>query len=193
MASIGNGQVSADVGLAGQSVPRDAARAVTGRERHAALLTHFGSVGLLLIRGVVTAVEQPGNGEGRAVHYRRQTGGHYCIELPIRINVDLGDVIMVRALTLPDGAVRPIMARAPSRREWIRLDDADAIIDDYTRTPRQFVRWGAGTGSALAMLAACGIAPPFVLATAAVSFAGAWSIHRRDRRDRTMIARWLAR
>ncbi|MDG2515281.1 hypothetical protein P7B04_21615 [Sphingobium yanoikuyae] len=191
MAPIGNRQASVDVAIAPAS--RHAARAVAGRERHAALLTHFGSVGLLLMRGIVTEVGQPGDAETRVIHYRRQVDGKYCVELPAGIDVDIGDMIMIRALTLPDGAVRPIMARAKSQREWIMLDDVNVIVDDYTRATRRFVRWGTGAGSALAMLAVCGIAAPLALTTAVFSFAGAWSLHRRDRQDRTRIGRWLAR
>ena len=158
----------------------------------AALITHFGSIGILFARGIVMRTGQA-QGAARTIHYRRTSGAELSIDIPGHIPVIPNDFIIVRSLALPDGVVSPLMIRLAGQPGWIMLCDVDAIIERYAAGAHRFIRWSAGAGGALACLAVLGIAPPIAATAAAVSLAGAWRMRCRHRRDRLKICRWLAR
>ncbi len=193
MGSIQDRQTSKDQGLAIVAVPGQAPSAARALGAKRAILTHFGSVGLLLRRGVVIDVERRNGSATQAVRYRTGTGAELHVVLPADIAVAAGEVLIVRSLTLPDGAVQPLMARVADRPDWVVIGDIDGIIDGYAAGARRFVRWSAGAGSALAMLALCGVAAPLAATAAAASLAGAWGMRQRHRRDRARLGRWLNR
>ncbi|WP_278983335.1 hypothetical protein [Sphingobium yanoikuyae] len=193
MASIRNRQTSKGHGLALVAVPAQPPSQAQAFSAKRAILTHFGSVGLLLTRGAVADVEWHGASDTQTVRYRTSAGAEFHVRLPIGIAVASGEVLVVRSLTLPDGAVQPLMVRVADRPDWVVIGDIDQIMDGYAAGARRFVRWSAGAGSALAMLALCGVAPPLAATAAAASLAGAWGMRRRDRRDRVRLGRWLNR
>lgn len=193
MVSIRNRQTTRGHGLALVAVPAQAPSQARAFGTKRAVLTHFGSVGLLLTRGMVVDVERHDGSDMQVVRYRTSAGAIFHVALPVDMAVVSGEVLIARSLTLPDGAVQPLMVRVADRPDWVVIGDIDRIIDGYTAGSRWFVRWSAGAGSALAMLALCGVAAPLAATVAAASLAGAWGMRQRDRRDRARIGRWLNR
>ena len=151
--------------------------------------THFGMVGLLQEKGRVVDLGAPQPGGTRPIHYRRSSGALLSLSLPISMAIAAGDFLLVKSLTCPDGAVRPIAVRPPVSRDWIAIADLEAILRQYGAGASRFVRWSAGASTVCCIAALCGVVAPVTALAGMVAGAAALGLHRRDRRDRGRVKR----
>lgn len=151
------------------------------------ILTHFGMVGLLQEKGVVTDVGAPQPDDVRLIQYRRVSGALLSVAVPAATQLAPGDFLLVKTLTLPDGAVEPVAIRPPSSTGWIAIADVGAVVRRYTGGTGRFIRWSGATGAACGIAALCGIAAPVSAVAGIVAIGAAWRLHRRDRQDRARI------
>lgn len=151
--------------------------------------THFGMVGLLQETAMVVDLGAPQPCGTRLIHYRRSSGALLSLAIPASTAVAPGDFLLVKALTWPDGAVRPVAIRPPASEDWVSVADVDAILQGYCAGTSRFVRWGAGVGSICGIAALCGIAAPVSALAGAVAAVSALGLHRKDRRDRARVRR----
>lgn len=155
----------------------------------ASILTHFGMVGLLQEKGVVVDAGAPQSDGVRPIQYRRLSGALLSVTVPAATQFAPGDFLLVKALTLPDGAVQPVAIRPPASAGWIVVADVADILRRYTGSTGRFIRWSGAAGAACGIAALCGIAAPVSAAAGIVAIGAAWRLHRRDRQDRARIER----
>ena len=157
-----------------------------------AVTTHLGTVGLLHDRGVVAQVQPNEDGSGSTCHYTRSSGARIVFHLPSPHHVNIGDVLLVKSLTMPDGGVVPVAVRMLSDPQWVQLQDVDAVVETYAAGASRFIRWTAGLGSLAGVAAVMGVVVPVTGLAAAGALAISIGLLRRDRRDRASIGRLLA-
>lgn len=167
------------------------AQAAGTEPRKLAVTTHMGTIGLLHDRGVITQVEEAGEGRGVRCHYRRSSGAEIMFGLPAPHHARVGDVVLVKSLTLPDGRVEPVAMRAAADQPWIALQDMRALLRPYGLGASRFIRWSAGVGSLAGAAAVLGLALPLTGAAAVVALGMSIGLHRRDRRDRASLDKLL--
>lgn len=184
----GRGDIAAADGIA--AVPDtsiDAARACPTL----AATTHFGTVGVLEERALVSQVAPEPDGTASLFHYRRASGIDIAINLPSPVAVAQDDLILVKSLTLPDGAVLPIAVRLPSGGDWLAVSDVEAALRPYREGTGRFIGWSGAAGSMMGMAAMLGIMPALSAMGAAAGLTLAFALHRRDRKDRRKIRELL--
>ncbi|AJR23929.1 hypothetical protein H5V43_20125 [Sphingobium fuliginis] len=176
---------------AGDAPDRTAADALPWFQGADSVPTHFGMVGLLQEKGMVVDLGAPQPGGTRPIHYRRSSGALLSISVPLSMAVAAGDFLLVKSLTCPDGAVRPVAVRPPASPDWIAIADLEGILRHYGAGASRFVRWSAGAGAACGIAALCGVAAPVTALAGMVAGVAAFGLHRRDRRDRGRVRRLI--
>jgi hypothetical protein len=144
-------------------------------------------VGLLQEKGAVIDPGIPQSGGMRLIQYRRTTGATMSLTVPADIMLTAGDFLLVKSLTCPDGAVRPVAVRPPGSGDWVEVADIDSIWRGYSGRMARYVRWGAGAGSAVGLAALFGFAAPVLGLAGGMAALTAASVAWRDRKDRGRV------
>ena len=151
----------------------------------ASVATHFGVVGLLQESALVTGVDQ----DGAACRCRKASGGDMVLRTPRPHMLAADDLVLVRSLTLPDGAVVAVSVKSAAGLEWTAIENVGAIVDRYAAGAGRFVRWSGGLGSAAGAAALLGLAAPVAGVAAIAALTLSAGMHRRARRDRVAVQR----
>jgi hypothetical protein len=166
--------------------------AIRRRSATVAVTTHFGTIGLLQERGIVTDVDDMVDGKASAFTYRPSADVMLRLDFPMPVKVNVGDLVIVKSLTMPDGAVLPVSARLPSMPGWTSIQDVSTMLRPYSQGATRVTRWSAGTGSAMGLAALLGLAAPVSAIGAVTAAALAFGMRQRDRRDHARIEKLLA-
>ncbi len=181
----GHNQAAMDEG--GSAATVRSAQAADPEPRKLAVTTHMGTIGLLHDCGVICRVEAKQDGRSSLCHYQRSSGAELPFRLAAPHQVSVGDLVLVKSLTLPDGRVEPVAVRAAADRPWMEVEDARALLRTYGVGASRFICWSAGLGSLAGAAAVMGIAFPLTGAAALAALGMSIGLHRRDRRDRAML------